>query len=590
MQKLKEYLARPWVPFVLLGLLVLAVWGKTIGFEFVWDDIYFIVKNPSIRSLANIPAMFTQLSAQSSLPDEFMVFRPLRTMFYAVLVVLGGKPSPQPWIFHLANLLWHASAAMLFFSVASRIFQRGTEIGTARLIAFLIAAGFAVHPATSEVVCWAKSLDDIMAAVFVLASTRALLQWNGNKKYLVAALVYFVLALYSKESAVPFAAVAVIILIGFHRFSWRQVAPWAAAFFGLAMAYVVHRHFILGRSSQIAPISGSYFQTLIDTVPALATYLRLLWGIPPFCIDYTYMPSHLAVVSGAVLAGIALMMVLGVLTVMAWRAENFWPAALGLLWFVFFLLPVSNLLPMMQYMAERFLYLPMIGWLLALGAVLVKIPRRDLGAWIAAVLVIGWIPISWNRADIWHDEVTLFLRTRLQNPQIPRIRENAVVAVFNLPHVHAMFSLDEKTHKLGVGTMPQGQPAAILQTLNHVHELLPDEQRITSALGITYAVTGQLSNAIPLLQLATRQNTNESQCWVDLGSAYGAAKDWSEAHVAYETALHMNPTNIYALRRYTQLCWNLGERQKALPYLRALHALEPNNQETSKRIQETESR
>ncbi len=586
MQKLKKYFAKPWVPFVLLGLLVLAVWGKTMAFEFVWDDIYFIVKNPSIRSLANIPAMFTQLSAQSNLPEGFVLFRPLRTVLYAVLVVLGGKSSPEPWIFHLANVLWHAGAVMLFFSVASRVFQRITEIGTARLVAFLIAAAFAVHPVTSEVVCWAKSLDDIMATVFVLASTRALLQWNGGKKYLVAALVYFALALYSKESAVPFAAVAVVILVGFHRLNWRAIAPWAAAFFGIALVYLVHRHFVIGRTSQTAPISGTYFQTLIDTVPALAIYLRLLWGIPPFCIDYTYMPSHLAIASCAVLAGLALMLAWGVLTIMAWRSEKFRPAALGLLWLGLFLLPVSNLLPMMQYMAERFLYLPMIGWMLALGAVLVKIPWRNFGVWFATLLVLVWIPMSWNRADIWHDEVTLFIRTRLENPQIPRIQENAVVAVFRLSHVHAMFSLDEQTHKLGIGNMPPDQSDAILHSLASAHELLPDEQRITSALGITYAVIGQLTNAISLLQLATRQSTNDAQSWVNLATAYASAGDSPNAHTAYETALRLNPTNIYALRRYTRMCWNLKEYQKALPHLRVLQKLEPNNEENNRRIKE----
>ena len=596
MHKLEKILAKRWIACLLLAFLTFAVWGKSLTFDFVWDDYVLIVRNQSILSLKNIPQIFFTLDAQSAenigvpLDQKAPSFRPLRTTQYAILQLLGGKKTPQPWIFHLTNLIWHTTAVLLLFSIAQLLFQGFGPGGNSRLAAWLVAAAFAVHPVTSEVVCWNKSLDDIMATVFILAATRSLLKWTGDVRSVIATAAYFALALYSKESSAPFPALAVIIILWRHRLPWRAIAWRTALFFAVFFVFMIHRHFILGRSSQADPISGSYLQTLIDTVPALATYFRLLWGIPPFCIDYTYMPSHRALLSIGVLAGLALMVAWAGLTFWSSRTPKLRPFAIGLLWLGIFLLPVSNLLPMVQYMAERFLYLPLIGWLLALGASLLLFPARVKAPWLLAGLIALWIPVSLTRAEIWRDEVTLFVRSNLQNPPVERIRENAVVAVFKLPHVAAMFSLAKDTHKLGVGSLPPGQGEAIIATLSDAHILLPAEPRITSALGIAYAVTGQLTNALPLLQLATRHSTNDSQTWVDLGSAYGVAQDWPNAHVAYETALRLNPTNIYALRRYTQMCWNLNEKQKALPFLRTLHQLEPANEETSLRLKEAEIR
>ncbi len=206
-----------WFCYLVIALATLAVWGKTVGYEFVWDDESFIVKNQSVYSLKNIPAMFCTRWAQSAEPEKSPLFRPLRTAQFAILRALGGSSSPQPWIFHLANVLWHTVAAMLFFAVLQLLFQRqGHENVAARGIALLMALGFAVHPVTSEVVCWAKSLDDLMAAVFVLAAARELLKKNLGRKNFALSLLYFLLAVYSKESAVPFALLTFFIFRAIH--------------------------------------------------------------------------------------------------------------------------------------------------------------------------------------------------------------------------------------------------------------------------------------------------------------------------------------------------------------------------------------
>jgi tetratricopeptide (TPR) repeat protein len=541
------YVPSPRLCRAVIALLAVLVWGQTVHDGFVWDDHYFIVENTAIRSLKNIPAMFYSRMAEASHPTDFPNYRPMRNVAYAILFKLGGKATPQPWIFHLANILGHAVAALLVFSTATLLFLPAGE-GPARWAALFTGAAFAVHPAASEVVCWAKSLDDILAAIFVLAAARELLLWQGRKRRLASALAFFAVAMYAKESAVPFAGLVFFLWRARHRLPWKRCALLTAPFLLAAAIYTAHRALILGHTTQCAPISGAYGQTLVDTFPAVTIYFRLLWGVPPFSIDYSDMHGHLRLFSFSVMTGVFLLLLWTAATCTAWRNEKFRLAALGLLWLGFFLLPVSNILPMLQYLAERFLYLPLIGWLLAMGAVLARAPRRLLLWGLAPALLAAWIPVTLVRQGIWRNDVTLFVRSSLDNPANTRLRGNAVSSVFQLPLMNSCFWLDDSTRRLQASaSIPRRQAEAMLPTLAQYHQILPDENRLTSALVITYAAAGQISNAVPILESAAQQGSNNVQGWLDLGTAYALAGDAAKARQAWTNALRLDPTNRFAL-------------------------------------------
>ena len=275
----------------------------------------------------------------------------------------------------------------------------------------------------------------------MLAAARSLLKWNQGGRGYGAALVWFLLAVFSKESAAPFALAVFFLLHGFHKLPWRRSAKLAMPFLLVAFFYAACQRWVMGRSSQCPPLSGTYGQTLIDMFPVGAEYWRLLLGIPPFCADYNFMvgaPPH-PFLSGAVLGGVFLLLFFGALAAWLWRRPQWRMSAFGLVWIALFLLPVSNLVPMMQYMAERFLYLPLMGFLLALGGVFLNFSRLRprLAAAAAAALIVIWTGASLNRMGIWRDELTLFVRTELEHPGIKRVEKNAVSAVLRLPQVAA---------------------------------------------------------------------------------------------------------------------------------------------------------
>lgn len=574
-------LAARWFPYLLITVVTLLVWGQTISFKFVWDDEYFIRDLQSIRSLRNIPEMFTRLDAQSSLPEGFVLFRPLRTLQYALLYWLAQSREPQPWIYHLANVLWHSGAAMMLFVVTRLLlkrFQPGPALFESELAALLVALAFAVHPVTSEVVCWAKSLDDIMATFFVLAALGETMQPRDRSSRYWRALLFFVLAVYSKESAVPFAILPFAIFRRIHRLDFKDCAVRTLGFVLVAAAYIAHRHLVIGRTSQTAPISGTYLQTLVDMFPTVPKYFRLLWGIPPFLIDYDFLKGGHSPGSAAVLTGLLLLLLLVAVGFLTWRrTQRAQLIGFGLLWVGLFLLPVSNLVPMMQYMAERFLYLPLIGWLLALCGVALVAPRRPL-TWVLALLLVGcWSISAWHRSWIWRDPVTLFVSSSVQGPKTARLENNAVSAIIKQPQVAQLFSYDPQTRLLEFKGLTD--PAArqnAQRTLEEVSGLFPQNPTLLSCLGICHAAANEPALALPYFQQATQWDPKNLAYARNFARAALDAGQLATARPALEAASRLATDDPPLLGLWLSYDWQSGDFAAARTVLLRLNRVAPS--------------
>jgi hypothetical protein len=576
---MNRYLALKWPPYLLLGLATLLVWGQTVTFSFVWDDEFFIWNLPSVRSLKHVPEMFYRPEAQASHPDDFRVFRPIRTAHYALLHFLGGKETPQPWIYHLANVLWHGGTAMMLFAALTLLLPRWrngfTEVETRRW-SFFVALAFAVHPVVSEVVCWAKSLDDILAAFFTLAALRELLPPPGNRTAHWRALLFFALAVYSKESAVPFVVVPLVIFRKFHHLGWRQSIIRTAWFLLVAAIYLANRHFAIGRSSQTAPISGSYGQTLIDMLPVVPKYFRLLWGVPPFFIDYSYLPGGCRLWSPEVLTGLALLIALVLAGVIAGRKSGWEMVGFGLLWTGLFLLPVSNLLPMLQYMAERFLYLPLIGWLIVFAAIVSAFPRQIIIRMTAFAVILLWAVTAWNRSWIWRDPVTLFVRSSQEGPHTRRVEDNAVAAIIYLPQVQRFFSGNETNTVRTSANVADA--SAVLSTLEQAYHLFPTNHVVLSYYGTSFALTGQPGKALPFLEKAAQLQPQKLDYWLNLARAALDAGQPALAKSALEKAAVLTGDNPDVLQLRFKFCWQTEDYPAAREIMLRLNQIEPTEE------------
>ena len=88
------------VLFVLL--LPVVVYLNSLSNPFQYDDFHSIADNPHIRTLANIPAFFSEPTLFSERPESAM-YRPLLLSTFALNYAISGR---KTWSYHLINMVW----------------------------------------------------------------------------------------------------------------------------------------------------------------------------------------------------------------------------------------------------------------------------------------------------------------------------------------------------------------------------------------------------------------------------------------------------------------------------------------------------
>src|SRR5262245_55834595 len=104
--------APAWV-WALPALAVPALYARTLGFAFVWDDLDLIVRHAALQGPAWAPLLLRDFWASTG--GGTGMWRPLVTLSYRVDGVLSGW---RPWAFHLENVLAHAAAAAVLARLA----------------------------------------------------------------------------------------------------------------------------------------------------------------------------------------------------------------------------------------------------------------------------------------------------------------------------------------------------------------------------------------------------------------------------------------------------------------------------------------
>lgn len=100
--------------------------------------------------------------------------------------------------------------------------------------------------------------------------------------------------------------------------------------------------------------------------------------------------------------------------------------ALGVVWILLGLAPVSQAIPIIVVAADRFLYIPMLGWVLLVGLLLERgLARARVAGWIKlptvaiALLFVAYAARTLVRVPDWQSDETLNLATAESFPETP---------------------------------------------------------------------------------------------------------------------------------------------------------------------------
>jgi len=400
---------RPTAGAVIL-LLALAVlpYANCFSGGFEGDSGLLIPPDTRIQHVttSNIAQIFTQpyyLSVKYT-----GLFRPAATlswMFnYAVL-----RNHDHAAGYHAVNLALHLANVLLAWLLALRIFK-------APLPAFFTAAIFAVHPVNTEAVANLAGRPDLMAAFGVLAAL--LLHVLAPRARIIATAGIFaagLIGVFSKENAVVLPALMLLYDVLFRtRRDARALIPNYAAALAAVAALLVARYALFSRLPlpdfpfvDNPLIAAGFLTARLTALEVIWRYLALLAWPQSLSWNYSYNQIPLATTAGglAALAGLLAVLILLALLIRRNPAACFFGA-----FFFVSLIPTANLLMLIgSIMAERFLYLPSIGFAACLTAAALAIPRRNsVVIPVLAVIILAFGTRSWYRGIEWTDGMQLW--------------------------------------------------------------------------------------------------------------------------------------------------------------------------------------
>ncbi len=492
-------------PYLFVGVLALAVYLPTLSNEFVWDDKGQLVNNPAIKD-GKVVSAFTEdvwFFQREEGDAKSNYYRPLQALVYMATYALAGFSAPA---FHLLMVLLHVANSVLVFQLARSKLE-------SREAALVAAALFAVHPIHTEAVAWIAVLPDVLMTLFVLIALTL-----TNHAIVLGLLC--LLALLTKETGV----VLIVLLAAKYRLRCRILYPVMLAAF---LLYLGLRFHALGA---LAPAQGRHFHLgpldlAVNAVAFLGRYLAMLvWPWPLSGFHVFHPATWLAF--GISLAAVAALCVAG------WRIPQL---AFPIFLILAPLIPTLNINGVGEApFAERYLYLPSVGFVLLAGYAWQRL-KRPLNWAIAGAVCLAAIVAVEARLPDWRDDLTFFRATVRESPDAGHIR--ALLA----QTLQARGALDDSIAEFR---------AAIQLDVSNAY--------LHNSLGTVLVARGQRATAIPEFEEAVALKPSYWPAYVNLGGAYD---DPDKATAAYARALQINPKAESALAGLLNLGLLYDERK-----------------------------
>jgi hypothetical protein len=200
----------------LLACLPFALYGINLDDYFVGDDFDFLVSihdKPPAYFAARLwdnesGSVWSDAGFDSAQGRGYL--RPVKIWLLKLNQIASGT---SPFGYHLTStLVFSALAVAVFLLLESLLPGR-------RPFAFLGAAAAALHPTFAEVVPFITARDEALAALFGVLSVLAFVRFREQGRSPLAWYACYALALLSKESAFPYAVIAVGYDLAFSRAS-----------------------------------------------------------------------------------------------------------------------------------------------------------------------------------------------------------------------------------------------------------------------------------------------------------------------------------------------------------------------------------
>lgn len=543
---------------VCLILVTTAIYWQVQGFDFVnYDDGDYVTDNPNVQKGFTVQSIIWAMTTGNVSSN----WHPLTLFSHMLDWQMYGE-----WAggHHLTGLFFHITNALLLFFIFK------TMTGNIWQSAF-VAAIFAIHPLHVQSVAWVSERKDVLSAFFWMLTLWAYVRYvrhHGWAAY-VWVLVFFILGLMSKPMVVtlPF----VLLLLDYWPLNRIQLADSASNLKVKIISLFQEKIPLFTLSAASAAITF-YVQQEGGSVKSLDV-APLAYRLPNILISYinyiikTVYPVKLAAFYPypnkfpwwqIAAAGVTLTAITW-LTIRLMRRSPY--VLVGWLWFLGTLVPVIGLVQVgIQSMADRYMYLPMIGLLVVIAWGVPELIsnwryNRLLIGVSAIIAVVILSLVAWKQTGYWNNSISLWshaINVTKSNP----------VAHYNLG---AAFKTNNETN----------------QAIHHYRKALainPIQAEVYMSLGLALDETGQTEEVLTCFQKAALLDPENDQTQYNIGTLLFKQGKYDEAIPYLEKAVRLDPENDQAQFNLANTLFQKNQHEAALIHAQKTIALNPEHE------------
>ena len=431
----------PWPARIFLCLAVLISYAGVWSNEFVFDDRNLIINNSFLRHWGSLFRLLTSTSTAGLGVAHDGFYRPVPMLIYFFIYQAFG----------LSTIVFHALNVALQALNACLLHRFGIRAGFSKGAVFAAALLWAVHPLHTSDVSYISATPELLWSAFCLLGLITLLP-DFTPHKIGKSLIFFVLALGCKESAVVFPALAVATLFFVNkdrlRLStylktwplWLISALYISAWIlfmhetGYSMDKTGNAEFFQGYTSNLT----NRILTCLATLPVYAQLIIWPEGLHverDFPFFSTLLPYPAA---GALMAVLGFLQVLRVLlrrNKHTSEAGRRLALSFGIFWFAAAFSPYTSIVfPIDERIAEGWMYMPTMGLFLGVAQTCAGFFEKRKNAVRLLVLALAFSlgVTTFFQNETWRNSETLYQNTLQNGGYIYRLSYHA--GLFNLEH------------------------------------------------------------------------------------------------------------------------------------------------------------
>jgi tetratricopeptide (TPR) repeat protein len=520
--------------------------------------------------------------------------------------------------YHLENIAMHAASAILIWLALRKLKIAG---------AWLAAALWALHPIHVESVAWITERKNTLSVLLYLISFHCYLRAIGvgvgftvqasrsatlnpeprtlNRRWYVASLAIFALALPAKTMSVTLPAVILLLAWYLHgdepnfwRTTFRREVVRMIPFFALALCMGVATVLIEQRhSGAVGPLfTFNPLQRLVIAGRSLWFYAwKLIW---PAQFAFIYPRWHIHPgLSAQILFPISFLALLIALILLRKKIGR-GPAA-GVMLFAGVAFPALGFAPIFFHryslVSDHFAYLCNVGILVLIAWVITRLirPRAAMYA-VAGLALVGLAIQTFRQSQLYKDNFTMWSDALRKNP-------DAWVAQGNLAREMLLRGRDDEAEKLLIKQY-ESAPNEIEVVLGYANflathgkfdqakplferaiQIKPDLLNTYGFYGRALRSNGHVDEAIKLYENTLAKHPEWDAGWIDLAEIHEQQGKPALAAEEYRKAIEYVPTSVGARVNLANLYLKAGNIEPALALLKEAAALADDNAEIHNR-------